>query len=138
MRDIPRAVRLLGEREFRRWISIVAVVSLAAGKPIEPARTAVVRGYFLRADGGGKRESPEASELFLIGLLSVTDALLDRPMQRVLEDLPISKDLAAALRVGENEFRGVLDLMLAYEGGPEMKVRQRLGRNCFWRRSAAC
>jgi len=117
VRDIPRAVRLLGEREFRRWISIVAVVSLAAGKPIELARTAVMRGYFCEQVAEASGRAAEASELFLMGLLSVADALLDRSMERVLEDLPVPKDMAAALRGAQNEFRGVLDLMLAYEGG---------------------
>lgn len=116
VRDIPRAVRLLGEKEFRRWISIVAVVALASGKPIEPARTAVMRGYFCEQVAAASGRAAEASELFLI-LLSVADALLDRPMERVLEDLPISKDIAVALQGGENEFRGVLDLILAYEHG---------------------
>src|SRR5579859_419412 len=117
VRDIPRAVRLLGEMEFRRWISIVAVVSLATGKPIELARTAVMRGYFCEQVAEASGRAAEASELFLMGLLSVADALLDRPMERVLEDLPVSKDMAAALLGGENEFRRVLDLMLAYECG---------------------
>jgi EAL and modified HD-GYP domain-containing signal transduction protein len=117
VRDIPRAVRLLGEAEFRRWISIVAVVSLAAGKPIELARTAVMRGYFCEQVAEASGRAQEASELFLMGLLSVADALLDRSMERVLEDLPVSKNIAVALRGGENEFRGVLDLILAYEGG---------------------
>jgi EAL and modified HD-GYP domain-containing signal transduction protein len=116
VRDIPRAVRLLGEKEFRRWISIAAIVSLAAGKPIELARTAVMRGYFCEQVAEASGRTAQAAELFLAGLLSVADALLDRPMERVLEDLPVSKDLAA-LRGGENEFRGILDLMLAYEGG---------------------
>jgi len=117
VRDIPRAVRLLGEKEFRRWISIVAVVALASGKPIELARTAVMRGYFCEQMAEASGRAAEAAELFLLGLLSVADALLDRPMERVLEDLPLSKDIAVALQGGENEFRGVLDLMLAYEGG---------------------
>jgi len=34
----------------------------------------------------------------------VADALLDRPMERVLEDLPVSKEIALALQGGENDF----------------------------------
>ncbi|HWZ98909.1 MAG TPA: HDOD domain-containing protein [Candidatus Dormibacteraeota bacterium] len=117
VRDIPRAVRLLGEKEFRRWVSLVAVVALATGKPIELARMAVLRGYFCEqlAEAGGR--AAEGSELFLMGLLSVADALLDRPMERVLEDLPLSEKIAGALRGDESEFRGVYDLMIAYERG---------------------
>ena len=59
----------------------------------------------------------EVPELFLMGLLSVADALLDKQMERVLEELPLSAEVAVMLRGGESEFRGVYDLMLAYERG---------------------
>ena len=115
--DIPRAVRLLGEKEFRRWISIVAIVSLAIGKPLELARVAVLRGYFCEELAEAAGRAAEGSELFLMGLLSVADALLDRPMQRVLENLPLSENIEIALLGGENAFRRVYDLVLAYERG---------------------
>jgi hypothetical protein len=38
-------------------------------------------------------------------------------MERVLEDLPLSTEIAAALRGGESEFSGVYDLLIAYERG---------------------
>jgi c-di-GMP-related signal transduction protein len=117
VRDIQRAVRLLGEKEFRRWVSIVAVVSLASGKPLELARMAVLRGYFCEQVAEASGRTAQASELFLMGLLSVADALLDMPIEKVLEELPISKSIAVALRGGENEFRGIYDLMAAYEQG---------------------
>jgi EAL and modified HD-GYP domain-containing signal transduction protein len=117
IKDIPRAVRLLGEKEFRRWISIVAIVSLAIGKPLELARTAVLRGYFCEELAEAAGRAAESSELFLMGLLSVADALLGRPMQRVLENLPLSENIEIALLGGENEFRRVYDIVLAYERG---------------------
>jgi EAL and modified HD-GYP domain-containing signal transduction protein len=117
VRDIPQAVQLLGEREFRRWISIVAVVALGSGKPVELARTAVLRGYFCEEMAHASGRLAEASELFLMGLLSLADALLDRPMEKLLEDLPVTREIAEALRGGENDLRGIYDLMIAYERG---------------------
>lgn len=117
VKDIPRAVRLLGEKEFRRWISIVAVVSMAIGKPLELARMAVLRGYFCEELAEAAGHAAESSELFLMGLLSVADALLGRPMQRILENLPLSENIEVALLGGENEFRRVYDIVLAYERG---------------------
>jgi EAL and modified HD-GYP domain-containing signal transduction protein len=117
VKDIARAVRLLGEREFRRWASLVAVVALASGKPLELARMAVLRGYFCEQVAEASGRSEKSPELFLMGLLSMADALLDRPMERVLEDLPLSAEIAAALSGNDNEFRGVYDLMIAYERG---------------------
>jgi c-di-GMP-related signal transduction protein len=117
VKEIRQALRLLGEREFRRWVAIVAVVALGMGKPAELARTAVMRGYFCDELAKDCGMSDVAAELFLMGLLSVADALLDRPMEKVLEELPLASEIQMALRGGENRFRGVYDLILAYEQG---------------------
>src|SRR5262249_9225768 len=46
VRSISHAIALLGEREFCRWVSIVALVSMAEDKPPELLRTALTRAYF--------------------------------------------------------------------------------------------
>ena len=119
MTEFCRSARfgLWNRPKFRRWISIVAIVSLAIGKPLELARTAVLRGYFCEELAEAAGRAAESSELFLMGLLSVADALLGRPMQRVLENLPLSENIEIALLGGENEFRRVYDIVLAYERG---------------------
>ncbi len=50
-----------------------------------------------------------------MGLLSVTDAILDRPIEEVLSSLPISAHIRAALCGGTNRFRDIYDILLAYE-----------------------
>jgi EAL and modified HD-GYP domain-containing signal transduction protein len=50
-----------------------------------------------------------------MGLLSVTDAILDRPIEEILSSLPISPDISTALCGGTNRFRDVYDTLLAYE-----------------------
>ena len=56
-----------------------------------------------------------AFDLFMVGLLSAVDAILDRPMLEVLQDLPLSADVKGAL-MGKKDGHGrVLGLALAYE-----------------------
>jgi EAL and modified HD-GYP domain-containing signal transduction protein len=50
-----------------------------------------------------------------MGLLSVTDAILDRPIAEILASLLISPDTRAALCGGANRFRDVYDTLLCYE-----------------------
>jgi EAL and modified HD-GYP domain-containing signal transduction protein len=57
------------------------------------------------------------SELFLIGLCSVLDAILDRPMVEAIADLPLGEEVRAALLGEPNMARQVLDVVIAYEGG---------------------
>lgn len=112
---MPHAVALLGETDFRRWVSIMALVSLAEDKSPELIRTALTRAYFCEEISSGIGMSQQKPDLFLMGLLSVTDAILDMPMQAVLSKLPVSSDLRTALSGGTNRFRDVYDTLLCYE-----------------------
>jgi len=46
VRSAREALTLLGEDEFRRWVSIFAIVAMSGGKPPELIRTALTRAYF--------------------------------------------------------------------------------------------
>jgi c-di-GMP-related signal transduction protein len=119
--SIREAIALLGEKEFRRWISVLAVVAMASDKPHELIRTALTRAFFCEAIANTVAPlspgSMQSSDLFLMGLLSVTDAILDRPMEQVLATLPIAPEVRAALCGKPNQHRDVYDLLLAYERG---------------------
>jgi EAL and modified HD-GYP domain-containing signal transduction protein len=117
--SIREAIALLGEKEFRRWISVLAVVAMASDKPHELIRTALTRAFFCEALAKSLPvaavASVKGSDLFLMGLLSVTDAILDRPMEQVLASLPIANEVRAALCGSANQHRDVYDVLLAYE-----------------------
>jgi len=117
--SIREAIALLGEKEFRRWISALAVVAMASDKPHELIRTALTRAFFAEAlaptISSPTPVSTQSSDLFLMGLLSVTDAILDRPMEQILASLPIAPAVREALCGRANPYRDVYDLLLAYE-----------------------
>src|SRR5262249_17678414 len=117
--SIREAIALLGEKEFRRWISVLAVVAMASDKPHELIRTALTPPFFCEALAPllsvSAPLSVQSSDLFLMGLLSVTDAILDRPIQQVLASLPIAPEVRVALCGGANAHRDAYDLLLAYE-----------------------
>jgi EAL and modified HD-GYP domain-containing signal transduction protein len=115
VRSISQAVSLMGEKDFRRWVSIVAIVSMAGDKSPELIRTAVTRAYFCEEISETIGMSAQKSDLFLMGLLSVTDAILDQPMNDVLSHLPLSSEVHTALAGGANRFRDVFDVLLSYE-----------------------
>lgn len=129
--QIREAIQLLGETEFRRWVSIVAVVAMSSDKPHELIRTALTRAYYCEEISKHVRMAAKSSDLFLMGLLSVTDAMLDRPLQEILSNLPVSADVRVALCGGSNDFREVFTTMLAYERGDWPALSAAAGRlNC--------
>jgi len=115
VRSIREAIALIGDSEFRRWVSIVAIVAMSADKPPELVRTAVTRAYFCEEIARTTGMATQSSDLFLMGLLSVTDALLDLPIDQILKKLPVSSEVQTALCGGSNSFRDVYDMLLAYE-----------------------
>jgi len=120
--SIHHALLLLGDKEFRRWVSIFAIVAMSSGKPPELVRTALTRAYFCEefSESAGLRE--KKSSLFLMGLLSIADALFDKPIKEVLETLPIAAELKLALCGGANQYRDVYDLLLALERAEWQKL----------------
>ena len=67
---IPHALRLLGERGVRKWVSLVAIAGMGDGKPQELIVLPLIRARFceLLASPAGMEQS--ANDLFLLGLLS--------------------------------------------------------------------
>jgi c-di-GMP-related signal transduction protein len=128
--SIRQAIALLGEMEFRRWASIFAVISMMNGKSPELIRTALTRAYFCEEFSGQAGLKEQSSTLFMMGLLSISDALLDRPIQDVLDSLAVSQELKAALCGGANRLSDVYHTLLAMERAEWPKLAdcvQRIG-----------
>ena len=113
--SVRHALAILGEREVRRWIRLVALVSAGMQKSSDMVLCALVRARFceLLSPKIGKTES----DLFLVGLLSMMDAILEVPMSQVLEHVPLDAETKAVLLGGTGRLRPVYQLMLAREAG---------------------
>jgi EAL and modified HD-GYP domain-containing signal transduction protein len=113
--SVRHALSILGEHEVKRWVRLVAAVEAGQNKPSDLILSALVRGRF------GELLSPRIehgdSDLFLLGLLSLLDAMLETPMQIVLEKIPLDQDTKAVLLGQASRLRPVYQLMLAYESG---------------------
>ena len=113
--SIRHAITMLGEREVRRWIRLIATLTVGESKPSELVNTAMTRARFceLMAD----RVPHGDSDLFLMGLLSMIDAILEMPMVSILENVPIDHETKAVLLGGASKLRPIYQLMLARECG---------------------
>jgi c-di-GMP-related signal transduction protein len=128
IQSVGQGLSLLGENEFRRWVSIFAVLDMSAGKPPELVRTALTRAYFCEGFSQAAGLSEKKSSLFLMGLLSITDALLDKPIAEVMKSFPGSQEVKAALVGGENRLRNVYDLLLSLERAQWSDLSSQVGR----------
>lgn len=117
VQSLRQALRILGVRGIRTWLSLVALTGLGGDKPQELVVTALSRALFLERLGVETGRKARSAELFFIGLFSVIDAILDRPMETVLHDLPLSADVKDALTGRPNELRALFEVLEDYEQG---------------------
>ena len=61
---------------------------------------------------------------FLVGLLSILDAVMDRPMQDILPALPLANEINRALLHHEGRCGAALHAVLAYEQGDCKPVKE--------------
>lgn len=113
--SVRHALTILGEREVRRWIRLVALVSAGMQKASDLVLCALVRARFCELLSPKVRHGE--SDLFLMGLLSLMDAILEVPMSQVLEHVPLDQDTKTVLLGGTGRLRPMYQLMLAQEAG---------------------
>ena len=86
---------MLGVRTVRRWATVM-VISSIPDVPDELVALGLRRAHMCEILAGSAL--PEEREtLFTIGLFSVADALLNAPMADVLDSLPFTEEIQAAL-----------------------------------------
>jgi EAL and modified HD-GYP domain-containing signal transduction protein len=115
IRSVAHALSLLGDRELRKWIAVVSVGVLAGGKPDELMIVPLVRGRFCELLAPSAGMPNHASDLFLMGLLSVMDAVLDQPLDSILADLPVRHEIKEALLARMGMYWRVLEIAIAQE-----------------------
>jgi c-di-GMP-related signal transduction protein len=109
--SIVHALALLGIDEIRKWVSIVTAISLAGPHSRELIRTALIRGRF--CEQVAEHLHVSTSDFYLAGLFSLLEALLDRPLDKILEQIPISAFCREALHGTTNEAGMALQLAIA-------------------------
>ena len=113
--SVREALNMLGVRTVRRWATVMAISSIP-DVPDELVALALRRAHMCEILAGSAL--PEEREtLFTIGLFSVADALLDVPMGEVLDSLPFSEEIQAALMRREGPKGELLAAVTAYERG---------------------
>jgi c-di-GMP phosphodiesterase len=111
--SIRQAVMMLGSRGVSRWAMMIALTG-GPSTPRELAVTALTRARMCELLGVARADLA-ADELFTVGLLSVADALLDRPLDSILAELPLADELSAALLHREGPAGSILQAVIDYE-----------------------
>ncbi len=113
LKSIRQAVAFLGERGVRLFVSLIATSQLAENKPDELVRMSIIRARFLEQLGA--QRGYDSSALFMLGLFSLIDAMLDNPMAELVTRLPISQEISQALVERAGPLAVFLNFVQAWE-----------------------
>ena len=112
--SIQQALSLLGLKNIQQWLSVILLASLGNDKPDELVRTAITRGRIL--EGIAEMQArPKPSDYFVLGLFSLLDALLDRPMEEALDRVFLPEDVREGLTNPDSTLGRMLTLVKAIE-----------------------
>jgi EAL and modified HD-GYP domain-containing signal transduction protein len=116
VKSVKHGVALLGEKELRNFCMLVIISELATDKPDELVRLVLVRARLCELLGiSSALPESECIDLYMIGLFSLLDAMLDCPMAEILEKLPINAVVKDTLLGMENAYTNFLCLSQAFE-----------------------
>lgn len=93
---IKQALVVLGQAELKKFLSLLFTAQISSDKPAELMRMSMTRARFAEglAQLDGKVDTAKA---FLTGLMSLMDAILDEPIESVMNKLPLAKEIKDAL-----------------------------------------
>lgn len=113
--SVRHALAMLGARETRRWVRLVAALGAGQSRSSPLVLAALVRARFCELLGS-KMDHAD-TDLFLMGMMSLMDAILEMPMARVVENIPLDLECKSVLLGGVSRLRPVYQLMLSQESG---------------------
>jgi len=115
VQSIRHAVSILGMQPLYRWLTLL--LATAGTHPASPAqaRTAITRGRLCELLGSHYMTKADQDNLFITGVFSLLDAMLDTPMEDILDRLIIQEDIADALMKRGGLYGPILTLAEACE-----------------------
>jgi EAL and modified HD-GYP domain-containing signal transduction protein len=118
VKTVKQALLRLGEEKIRQWVTLAALPALADGRPGELITAALTRARFCELVAEKTGQADRASSCFLMGLLSLLDAMVGLPMQQLLDDMPLERNISGSILAAPNheeELRPFLDLARCFE-----------------------
>ncbi|MBQ4846505.1 HDOD domain-containing protein [Pseudoalteromonas sp. MMG005] len=114
MKSIAQAVVYLGEDAIRQFVRVLALSELGLDKPAELTKMGLMRARFIElflAPGGDEM----AEQGYLIGLMSILDAILEIELSVVISEFSLDSSLSSALLNYQGLMGGALRLALEIE-----------------------
>lgn len=117
-KSIKTALMNMGLDELERWVHVMMLQDFSTNKPRELMKTSLIRSKFgeLIAMNSAKFRK-RRSEVSLMCLFSVLDAMLDTSMENALEGIELTADTKEALLNDSGSLQPIIALAKSFEQG---------------------
>lgn len=126
--SIKQAIVLLGLIEIQKWVYVLSVRDHLIRKSEmsdEVIRISLTRGKMCESVVQLGKVSSTPAGYFMTGMFSLMDTITGAPMEKVLKDLPLNDEISHALMGHENQYKQVLDLVIAVEKGEWTEITEK-------------
>lgn len=124
VKSIEQALNLLGPTEVRKWASLLALTGLSEDRPREIVYSSVIRAKLSELTAPLVGLGDRSTDMFLMGLFSMLDAIYGRPLDEILHELPLAPDVKNALLGRDSKTGQLLSAVIAQEQGDWDRLRR--------------
>ncbi len=114
--SLKDAIVLVGLVTIRNWATLILLNNASDGNPLELMRTAMIRARMCE-NLAAKINPAVKPQMFITGLLSLLDAIMDAPMESLLDNLALTAPIRFAILDHEGPHGDILKHVVNYERG---------------------
>lgn len=115
--SIRHALSYLGEIMVRRFVAIISLAGLTSDKPNELLNLSLSRAKYCELVDDEIANKADAMTAFLVGLFSLIDVILSKPIAELLVRLELDERIIQALVEGKGDYFPILATAKAIESG---------------------
>ncbi len=121
---LRHAMAYVGRDELYRWLTLLLFSNREPSHLDESLReNALVRAKLAEKLAEGRISRKECDEVFVVGILSVIDALMEMPMRDALAQLSLPEAVSDALLLRQGKYAPYLKLAVACEESDQDAIR---------------
>jgi EAL and modified HD-GYP domain-containing signal transduction protein len=122
IKTIGHAVTLLGQNEVRKWVTTSVAKQLGSDKPNEITKLSLTRAKFCENLAPLFKRAQDSEGIFLMGLFSVLDVILELPIEQAFEKVSVSDEIRDALVNRTGRYYPVFDFVERYEAADWLTI----------------
>ena len=115
VKNLNQAAAMLGQKEIKKWVSTAVSNALCVDSPSEITRLSLIRAKFCENMARHFEMAVHQENLFLMGLFSVLDVVLDIPLEDAFKMVFVPPQISDALVNQTGEYFSILYFVLQYE-----------------------